>query len=57
MKAIVARMAKLLRDENGAETLEWAMIGCLLVIGAIAAMSAMSGWMKGRWTSIEAAQP
>ena len=57
MKAIAARMARLLRDEDGTEVLEWAMIGCLLVIGAIAAMGVFSTWMKGRWTKIEAAQP
>ena len=55
MKAIGSRMSRFLRDESGAETIEWALICAILVIGTLVAITAIGKWMKVRWNSVEAA--
>jgi Flp pilus assembly pilin Flp len=57
MKSIAARIIKFLKDEDAAEVLEWALLGCILLLGAIAAVIKINGWLKGRWNSVESAQP
>lgn len=42
-----------LRDESGGEVLEYALIAGLIVVGAIAAISAVGNSVLARWTSIQ----
>ena len=48
-----ARMNKFLRDEDGAETIEWALICAFIVVGALVAVATIGKWMKVRWNSVE----
>ncbi|MGF1632832.1 MAG: Flp family type IVb pilin [Phycisphaerae bacterium] len=43
---------KLLRDEQGGEVLEYALIAGLIVVAAIAIISAVGGKVLARWTSL-----
>ncbi len=49
MKQIVA---KLMIDESGAETMEYALIMGLLIVGCIAVISQVGTKALARWTSL-----
>lgn len=53
--ATTGRIKRFLRDESGAETIEWALICAILVIGTLIAITAIGNWMRVRWNSVEAA--
>ena len=44
---------KLVRDEQGGEVLEYALIAGLIVIAAIAAITTVGTKVLGRWTSLQ----
>jgi Flp pilus assembly pilin Flp len=44
---------KLVRDEQGGEVLEYALIAGLIIVGAIALITAVGGKVVARWTSLE----
>jgi Flp pilus assembly pilin Flp len=44
---------KLVRDENGGEVLEYALIAGLIIVGAIALISAVGTKVVARWTSLD----
>jgi Flp pilus assembly pilin Flp len=52
MKAMKNLLAKLVRDEQGGEVLEYALIAGLIVVAAIAIISAVGNMVLGRWTSL-----
>ncbi len=43
---------KLVRDENGGEVLEYALIAGLIIVGAIALIGSVGGKVVARWTSL-----
>ena len=43
---------KLLKDEAGGEILEYALIAGLIVVAAIAVITAIGGKVLGKWTSL-----
>ena len=45
-------MFKLVRDEEGGEVLEYALIVGLIVVAAIAAITSVGGKVLARWTSL-----
>ena len=45
--------SKLVRDEQGGEVLEYALIAGLIVIAAIAAITTVGTKVLGRWTSLQ----
>ena len=47
-------IAKLIRDEDGGEVLEYALIVGLIIVGAIAAISSVGTKVLARWTSLNA---
>ncbi len=51
MKAMIL---KLVRDEQGGEVLEYALIVGLIIVAAIAAISSVGGKVLARWTSLNA---
>ena len=53
MRKLNSILGRLLRDEQGGETLEYALIMALLVIGAIIFMGKMGVKGVARWTSID----
>ena len=46
-------LSKLVRDEQGGEVLEYALIAGLIVVAAIAAITTVGTKVLGRWTSVQ----
>jgi pilus assembly protein Flp/PilA len=53
MNRIKAGIARLIHDERGGEVLEYALIAGLIVVGAIALITAVGGKVVARWTSLD----
>lgn len=45
-------IVRLTRDESGGEILEYALIAGLIVVAAIAVITAVGGKVLARWTSL-----
>jgi Flp pilus assembly pilin Flp len=54
MKAMKNLFAKLVRDEQGGEVLEYALIAGLIVVAAIAVISSVGTKVVARWDSLNA---
>jgi pilus assembly protein Flp/PilA len=52
MKAMKNLVSKLVRDEQGGEVLEYALIAGLIVVAAIAAITSVGSKVLARWTSL-----
>jgi Flp pilus assembly pilin Flp len=50
---MLALMKRLATDETGGEVLEYALIVGLIVVAAIAAITAVGGKVLARWTSLD----
>lgn len=53
MKAMKNLLAKLIRDEQGGEVLEYALIAGLIVVAAIAIIGAVGTKVVARWNSLD----
>jgi Flp pilus assembly pilin Flp len=53
LSAIKSGIGRLVRDENGGEVLEYALIAGLIVVAAIAVITAVGTKVLARWTSLE----
>ena len=51
-KAMKNLVSKLVADDRGGEVLEYALIAGLIVVAAIASISAVGGKVVARWTSM-----
>ena len=49
MMRAVNQIVRCLRDESGAEVLEYAVLAGLLFLGCVAALGAMGIRLQGRW--------
>src|SRR5687767_3556137 len=54
MKAMKKLVSKLVRDEQGGEVLEYALIAGLIVVAAIAAITSVGSKVLAKWTSVNA---
>ena len=45
-------LSKLVKDEQGGEVLEYALIAGLIIVGAIAVISTVGDKVLARWTSV-----
>ena len=52
-KKLAATVARLVRDEQGGEVLEYALIAGLIVVAAIAAITAVGSRVLARWNSLQ----
>jgi pilus assembly protein Flp/PilA len=52
MKTVTHWIASLLRDEQGGEVLEYALVAGLIVIAAIATIASVGGKVLARWNSL-----
>ena len=52
MKAMKNLFAKLVREEQGGEVLEYALVAGLIVVAAIAVIGAVGTKVLARWTSL-----
>ena len=55
MKTVCNLLVKLVKDENGGEVLEYALIAGLIIVAAIAAISAVATKVLARWNSLSGA--
>jgi pilus assembly protein Flp/PilA len=52
MKSLTALVRRFLKDENGGEVLEYALIAGLIVVAAIAVIGSVGTKVLARWTSL-----
>jgi len=52
MKTFATMLNSLVRDENGGEVLEYALVAGLIVIAAIATIASVGGKVLARWNSL-----
>ena len=52
MRTLKRLSAKLVRDENGGEVIEYALVLGLLIVVAIAIIGTVGTKVVGRWTSV-----
>ena len=52
MRKMKNMVAALVRDERGGEVLEYALIAGLIVVAAIAAITAVGGKVLARWNAL-----
>jgi len=53
MNAVKNFIVRLVKDEQGGEVLEYALIAGLIVVAAIAAITAVGNKVLARWTSLQ----
>ena len=53
MNAMRKLVVRLVKDEQGGEVLEYALIAGLIVVAAIAAITAVGNKVLARWTSLQ----
>ena len=49
-------LTKLVRDEQGGEILEYALIAGLIIVAAIAVISSVGGKVLARWKGLDASE-
>jgi pilus assembly protein Flp/PilA len=54
MKTFTQLVGRLVRDEQGGEVLEYALVAGLVVIAAIATIASVGGKVVARWNSLNA---
>ena len=53
MKKLIKNLGRLVRDENGGEVLEYALILGLIVVLAIAVIGSVGTKVLARWSSVD----
>ena len=53
MKALKNLLVKLVKDEQGGEVLEYALIAGLIVVAAIAVIGSVGTKVVAKWTAVE----
>ena len=53
MGALKNQLIRLICDDRGGEVLEYALIAGLIIVGAIAAITAVGNSVLARWTSLQ----
>ncbi len=53
MKSMKNLVSKLVRDEQGGEVLEYALIAGLIVVAAIAVIGSVGTKVLAKWTSVD----
>ena len=48
------KIMRFIKDEEGLETVEYAIIAGLIVIGTIATIAAIGGWVNTKFEALEA---
>jgi len=57
MSRFVSGLKRVVRDEQGTETLEWGLVCGLIVVGAIAAIALIGPKVKAMWNNVNTAIP
>ena len=53
MRNLINFFGRLVRDEQGGEVLEYALIAGLIIVAAIALVTAVGGKVVAKWTSMD----
>jgi pilus assembly protein Flp/PilA len=53
MNAMQNLLVKLVKDEQGGEVIEYALIAGLIIVGTITAITAVGNKVLARWTSVQ----
>ncbi len=53
MKSLHQLLTRLVRNEQGGEVIEYALIAGLIIVAAIAAISTVGTKVLARWTSVQ----
>ena len=53
IRKIQSVVVRLIRDESGAEVMEYVLIAGLIVVGTIATIAGLGTKVLGRWTSVK----
>ena len=53
MKSVKNLLASLVKNEDGGEVLEYAVVGGMLVVGALVLISAVGGRIRDAWTGLD----
>jgi len=53
MRKVFNIVQMIVSDESGGEVLEYALIAGLIIVGAIAAITAVGNQVLARWTSLQ----
>lgn len=53
MKSIKQTLTRLMRDEQGTEVMEYALVLGLVIVVAISVVGAFGGKVLARWTSVD----
>ena len=54
MKTLKCLVKQLVRDDRGLETVEYAIIAGLIVVGVIATVVSIGVWVSGKFTALQA---
>ena len=46
-------LSRFVADERGLETIEYAIVAGLIVVGVISAVTAIGVWVAGKWSSFK----
>jgi len=57
MKRLVKSLSRLVRDEQGTETLEWGLVCGLIVVGAIVAITSIGPKVEAMWNNVDSEIP
>jgi Flp pilus assembly pilin Flp len=53
MKQLTTLAKRFIKEEEGLETIEYAVMTALIVAGLVAALGALSGAIQGRFTAVQ----
>jgi Flp pilus assembly pilin Flp len=53
MKSVKNLVAALVKNEDGGEVLEYAVVGGMLVVGALVLIAAVGGRIRDAWTGLD----
>jgi pilus assembly protein Flp/PilA len=53
MQTVKNLVARLVKEQDGGEVLEYAVVGGMLVVGALVLISAVGGRIRDAWTGLD----
>ena len=53
MQTVKSLVARLVKEQDGGEVLEYAVVGGMLVVGALVLISAVGGRIRDAWTGLD----
>jgi Flp pilus assembly pilin Flp len=54
---VMEKIIRFLKDEEGLESVEYALLGVLIALGIIGGVTTLAGWIDGTFTTISTTVP